>query len=203
MWSRTEQSDSLHCFHLLSLKMLIIKQQRLWFWLVWSDFCAFQVFRSSSPITCRRSLSSRLWATSCATGRGSMFAMTTSASVSVPTSIPSATVPSPTSRSWRRLCWGCLKPGLPTIKTLRPLVRRNFPPPTWKLKNYCRCRVCSGCAAAAAVAIAYLSQMYFLLQYGSTILYPVWKKLVVALPGALFIYYWKYKSIPIKPASTR
>lgn len=97
-------------------------------WLVWSDFFAFQVFRSSSLITCRRNSSSRLWATSCATGRGSMFAMTTSASVSVPTSIPSATVPSPTSRSWRKLCWGCLKLGLPLIKTLRPLVRRKFPP---------------------------------------------------------------------------
>lgn len=94
-----------------------------------------------------------------------MFAMTTSASVSVPTSIPSATVPSPTSRSWRKLCWGCLKPGLPLIKTLRPLVRRkNSPLKVQEVQNYCRCRACAGRAAAAAVAIAYLSQMYFLLQ---------------------------------------
>lgn len=51
-----------------------------------------------------------------------MCATKTNASVSAPTSIPNATVPSPTSRLWRTPCWGCLSPGLPLIKTLRTLV---------------------------------------------------------------------------------
>lgn len=51
-----------------------------------------------------------------------MCATKTNASVSVPTSIPNATVPSLTSRLWRTHCWGCLSPGLPLIKTLRTLV---------------------------------------------------------------------------------
>lgn len=91
-----------------------------------SDFCALQGFRSYSQNTCRKNLSSQPWATLCVTEKGSMCATTTSAFVSVPTTIPSATVPSPTSRLWRTPCWWCQSLGRPLIKTLKTLV-------SWKL----------------------------------------------------------------------
>lgn len=54
--------------------------------------------------------------------------MTTGASASALTSIPSATVPSQTFRLWRTPCWECRKPGPPLTKTLRPLVRQLLVP---------------------------------------------------------------------------
>lgn len=91
-----------------------------------SDLCVLQAFRSYSQNTCRRNLSSQLWATLCVMEKGNMCAITTSASVSAQTTIPSATVPLPTSRLWRTPCWWCQSPGQPLIKTLKTLV-------SWKL----------------------------------------------------------------------
>lgn len=85
-----------------------------------------------------------------------MFAMTTNASVSAPTTTHNATVPSPTSRSWRKLCGGCLKPGLPLIKTLRPLVRPKFPLKVREVQNnrsLLRYRVHAGRTAATGAIV--------------------------------------------------
>lgn len=86
----------------------------------------FQVSRSFSQSTCRRSLSSRLWATLCATEKESTPVATTSAFVSVPRTTHNATVQSQTSRLWRTPCWECPSCGLPRTKTLRALVRNVF-----------------------------------------------------------------------------
>lgn len=83
--------------------------------------------------------------------------------------------------------------------------KKKIPP--WMFKKY---RITADAESARTVlqqqpwqSHIYHKCIFCYRQYSSTILYTVWKKLVVALPGALFIYYWKYKSIPIKPASTR
>lgn len=57
-----------------------------------SHLSVFQACRLFSQNTCKRNLSSQLWATLCAMERGNMCAITTNASVSVPRSIPNATV---------------------------------------------------------------------------------------------------------------
>lgn len=94
-----------------------------WFTRPW---LIFQVSRSFSQSTCRRSLSSRLWATLCATEKESTPVATTSAFVSVPRTTHNATVQSQTSRLWRTPCWECPSCGLPRTKTLRALVRNVF-----------------------------------------------------------------------------
>lgn len=63
----------------------------------------FQVSRSSSPSTYKRSLSSLPWATSCAMGRASTSVGTASVAANAQRSSHSATAPSPTSRSWSTL----------------------------------------------------------------------------------------------------
>ncbi len=88
----------------------------------------FQVCRSFSPSTCRRSSSSQLSATSCVTGRENTSARTVSASVSVLTSSHNATVPPLTSRSWRTrsLAWQRLGKHLTTTMRTQVTLEQPF-----------------------------------------------------------------------------
>lgn len=87
----------------------------------------FQVCRSFSPSTCRRSSSSQLSATSCVTGRENTSARTVSASVSVPMSSHNATVPPLTSRLWRTRSSAWQRLGKRLTMTLRTQVTLEWP----------------------------------------------------------------------------